>query len=295
MNARTTLSFLPAACVLIVAGGGWWHLRNRGNDARKELAAMTIQHEEVKISALSSEAMEDMESLQKKLDALEADILEKETSITQTRAEIERVIARTPVAPDEMTSSFGKIGDMGRETGSLIRLLVASSDAASDGKKLHELTEEEAMEFQASFMKLLAWVPVIGEMESTPSEFAQFQAAAFREFYELDDATSAQLESVVSDHFRKIAADGWSVLDRPTEEGEGADAWKAGRSAALAALMVDLRPLLPEREPIIERGIFPSLLNVGAGLETQTYKTPDGKSATSMGLPDWPAPPWLVK
>ena len=41
--------------------------------------------------------------------------------------------------------------------------------------------------------------------------------------------------------------------------------------------------------------LIPFFLNVGAGLESKSYKTPDGQSATSMGLPSWPVPPWLEK
>jgi hypothetical protein len=207
---------------------------------------------------------------------------ESETKVAEkSLAEIQQKIPA--IGEGETVVSLGRITDMGKEAAQAIRGV----------SKLFERTGESAVDkeqVQASFMKLVAWMPEIAGFEERPTEMACFQAAVLRELFGLDEPRARQMEATIKTHFDAVQAAGLTAANSAQPN------WKERRTAQLTPLLWQLRPFMPQdfKSP----GIVTQIVNIGAGLETksQTHLSKEpGKSShsVSMSLPSWPPLPWL--
>ena len=300
MRSHPLTRFIPAGIVIALAGLGWWKLHSNqvaaerlADEMRQRSLAPDPERKPV-LSAISA-AQEDsdrtiasVEELQEELDSITGSIVQQTASLEATRTQVKEWQSKIPIASDEITSSLGRIHDMGREIGQMVAAWARVLDPESAEVK----AETVANDLSSGMLRLVGWSSQIGEMESIPADIAQFQAAALSSFYNLDEDTADKLEPIITACYAEMAADGLTVPDRP--EKEEYEDWKNRRGAALAGLMSDLHPMLPEREPKLVRVALPFMLNLGLGMETVGTPSPDGEGqATNLSFPSWPTPPWL--
>ena len=306
MRPRQLLPFAPGLIMLALAGAGWWHLRSARAVAESRLAQLHAEPAHpggTNLTALSRStddlAAAGTATLQAELTRLDSKIAAAKQAVELAHTETERWLAKNPVAEDELTSSFGKISDMGRSTAIALR---AATAYMTPGKPPSDEQLEDIEAGQVEFMKLVTLSPQLGDMESVADHIARFQSAALAEFYGLDEETAGSARAIIAASFAALAEKGLTVPDRPPvlstgeeppAERDPREDWRARRSAELEALMVRLRPLLPAGDPKVNRAVLPMVLNIGVGMQTTILPTQDGGQTASMGLPTWPTPPWL--
>ena len=302
MSVRALLPFVPSAIIFALACAGWFKLRAETSHARQRLVELHESDEQQSslrsLSAVATpESAEEIDldtappaALRRELRSLEQQLAVATTSIEKIRSEADHLEGQIPIGDDELTSSYGRVEDMGREAGLAIRLLGETMSPRPSGAAA-EPSEELQEQLHSGFFKLVAWATQVGSMESDPAEIATFQSAALREFYGLDEATADQIEAIIATHFTQLAADGLSVPDRPDDD--GFRDWKRRRGVALQELMSELHPMFPERDPGFVRQFLPAIFNLGAGMESGVHQTVDGRRSANIGFPSWPTPPWL--
>ena len=188
-----------------------------------------------------------------------------------------------PIAEGETIVSLGRIADMGKEAALAIRGVSELFGPPYESKIDRE-------QVQASFMKMVTWMPEIAGFEERPTEMARFQAAVLRELFDLDESRARQMEGIIKTHFDAVHAAGLTAASSSQPN------WQERRSAMLTPLIWQLRPFI--LQDFKSPGIIPQIVNVGAGFETKSEthlsKEP-GKSShsVSMSLPSWPRLPWL--
>jgi hypothetical protein len=275
---------------LVMAAAAFWF-----SQQAKEAASLRDE-----LQSLRTANAQELENLPAAMDqsAPSEEAIQLEGEITDTRAALAREVAAVkttekalaeirekvpPVYDGETVVSFGRIADMGAETAHAIRGI---TDLV--GQREGTLAEKERI--QASFMKLVAWMPEIAGFEQQPEEIASFQTAIFRDLFDLDDTRSRQRESIIKQHFTAIQAAGLHAANSAQPN------WKERRAAALTPLLWQLGPFIPPdfKSP----GILPQIVNIGAGMETKTethLSNEPGKSShtVSMTLASWPRLPWL--
>lgn len=279
---------LPA--LLIIAAAALWFSRqaNEAASLRNELQSLrtanALKLENSRAATEQPNSSEEAIQLQREIAETREALAREATAVKATEKAIAEIREKVPPVDDgETVVSFGRIADMGAETAQAIRG-ITDLVAQRDGT----LAEKERI--QASFMKLVAWMPEIAGFEQQPEEIASFQAAVFRDLFDLDETRSRQMEAIIKQHFTALHAAGLHAANSAQPN------WKERRTAALNPLLWQLRPFIPPdfKSP----GLVPQIANIGAGMETKSkthLSNEPGKSShtVSMSLPSWPALPWL--
>lgn len=202
-------------------------------------------------------------------------------AVEKSLAEIQQKIP--PVAEGETIVSLGRITDMGKEAALAIRGVSTLFERKGE-------FEGDKEQVQASFMKLVTWMPEIAGFEERPAEIACFQAAILRDVFGLDDSRARQVEGIIKTHFDAVNAAGLTPANSAQPN------WKERRSAILTPLLWQLRPYIPQdfKSP----SVVSQIVNVGAGFETKSEthlsnETGKSRHSVSMLLPSWPRLPWL--
>jgi hypothetical protein len=285
---KPTHFFLPT--LLIVAVAALWFSRQASEAAslRKELESLREANARPAAEAgnanLPTGSADDGARLGQQIAELREALAREESetrAAEKSLAEIQRKIP--PVGEGEMVVSLGRITDMGKEAAQAIRGVSTLFERTGE-------SETDKEQVQASFMKLVAWMPEIAGFEERPAEMACFQAAVFRELFKLDEPRARQLEATIETHFDAVQAAGLTAASSAQPN------WRERRTAMLTPLLWQLRPFMPQdfKSP----GIVTQIVNIGAGLETKTethLSDEPGKSrhSVSMSLPSWPRLPWL--
>ena len=275
--------------LIIVVGAAAWFSRQAAEAAslRSELNSLRMakaQRSAVESADPQRESTEEASLLSHQIADLREALAREESETKAAEKSLAEIRQKLPsIGEGETVVSLGRISDMGREAAQAIHgissLFARPNEAGDDKEKV-----------QASFMRLVAWMPEIAGFEERPAEMACFQASLFQELFDLDQPRARQMESIIKSHFDAVQAAHLTAANsaQPT--------WKERRSAALTSLLWQLRPFIPQDFKSPE--ILGQIVNVGAGLEskseTRLSKEP-GKSShsVSMSLPSWPRVPWL--
>ena len=281
---------LIAIAIVILAASGLWYARQAGEATvmRAELdslkAASAARDSMIGRPDTEPEAPGDPGHRARQVAELRAVLAQEEKGLKaaeKSLAEVRRKVP--PIDEGEMVVSFGRITDMGAEAAQAVR-------GISLFLQQREETDAPKEQVQASFMKLVAWMPEIAGFEEQPAEMARFQAAVFRDLFSLDETRSAEMERIIASHFTALKA------SRLTAADSAQAAWRERRTAALTPLLWQLRPYMPQNFNSPE--VLTQIVNVGAGLETktETQLSPEPGKPThivSISLPQWPRLPWL--
>jgi hypothetical protein len=283
---RTPL-IVPTA--LLVVGGAFWFARqaSEASALRAELDSLRatggLRSATTDRQNTPSDFPDDPSQLAAQIAELRSELARRETEATSAEKALSDVRKQIPpLAAGETVVSFGRISDMGLEAAQAIRGVLSAFDVKQGG-----LMKEDV---QASFMKLMAWMPEISGFEERPAEIACFQAAVLRDLFDLDAARSRQLESIIERHFSALQA------QRLTAASSAEPQWRERRATALTPLLWQLRPFVPANFPSPE--VLAKVVNLGAGFETRSethFSSEPGKSThyVSAALPSWPRLPWL--
>jgi hypothetical protein len=279
--------YLPAGILALAACLWFSHQASQAASLRGELESLraTASQRMGNGSRLATQPQgsDESDALARQIASLREELKHEAATVEATEKALAGVRAKLPpIAADETVVSFGRIADMGEEAGQAIRGISELFTGGNQGRSREEV--------QASFMKLIAWMPEIAGFEEQPAEIACFQAAVFRQVFELDETRTRQVEAILKTHFAALKAGGLTAAK------SAEPAWRERRSAVLTPLLWQLRPFIPPdfKSP----GIVSQIVNAGAGMETktETHLSPEpGKSSTSvmMSLPSWPRLPWL--
>lgn len=280
------LTWAPALLLLGLSAWHWHQLRGERavlvaaaraaslNPAAKEGPSSTVEGT-AKTRASNPPSAE--------LSALLREIHEEETALAQMTRHADDLAARLPAADDdELIASFGRIEDMGRDTGAalqgLIRMLAGENASG---------TEDEA-----NFMRLMrvkGRLPEIRNFEDNPDEIARFQSSTLRQALGLSEAAESAMRPLIRDAFTEMAAQNLTATQMPPMPDEAKE-WINRRSQALQHLMRQLRPHLPDSEAAATRAALMFALNVGAGLDQRQSLAP-GPATLTIGV-TWPKVPW---
>ncbi|MEZ5387933.1 MAG: hypothetical protein R3F13_20695 [Prosthecobacter sp.] len=207
---------------------------------------------------------------------------EKETAALELRL--------PPSLEEEIIKSYGPITEMGAEFGQFLRLTSADIDETQKELKRRGLADDELGHvLSQTFSKLASWTPEISAFEDVPAEIASLQSSALRETFGLNDSQTRRAEALITSHFATMKTTGLTYASHDDPD------WRERRSAALTQLLWQLRPLIPVNSSQIPT--LPKIVNIGAGIETQTIVPADGTTLPQLrlGFPDWPPVPWLPK
>jgi hypothetical protein len=278
---------LPALLIIAIATL-WFSLQAKeAASLRNELQTLRAAHPQKLIPSTATEqpvSSEETVQLEREVAETRLALAREEAAVKMTEKTFAEIREKLPPVDDgETVVSFGRIADMGAETAQAIRGI---TDLV--GQRDGTLAEKERI--QASFMKLVAWMPEIAGFEEQPEEIASFQTAVFRDLFDLDETRSRQMESIIKQHFATLHAAGLHAANSAQPN------WKERRAAALLPLLWQLRPFIPTdfKSP----GVITQIVNIGAGMETKTQthlSNEPGKSShsVSMSLASWPRVPWL--
>ena len=283
-------SILIATSSLVVAFSIWfWTARSVADALQTELGSLRAVGAGSVRSAdaeARSKAAEDAAQLDRQIAEMREAVTREEAALRAVKKSVEETRAKIPpIEEGEVVVSFGRIADMGKEAGQAVRGIAALMEGKGMGDGTTSLEQT-----QASFMKLVAWMPEIAGFEQQPEEMAEFQTSVFRELFALDEARTKQVKRVFAMHFAALRSSGLTAADSSQPN------WKERRSAALVPLLWQLRPYLPEADK--SSALVANVVNIGAGLETKTethFSPIPGKSShtVSMTLASWPRLPWL--
>jgi hypothetical protein len=281
---KTLRSFLPA--VVVIAAGGIWYLQASHTGKRLQLELQSRRAPDARksseSSASSNGADDERSSLTRELAQVGAELQREAEAAATAEKHAAELRGKIPAAkPDEAIVSYGRIADMGAETGQAMRQVIGTH-------KKQKLDGEAGEALGNAFMKIMAWMPEIAGLEESPAEIASFQAAMLRQVFEFDEAKTRQAEETFRRHFAAMKANGLTAAHASAPQ------WRERRSEALTQLLWQLRPLLP---PDFQENSLAQLVNIGAGFETNgktevSPKTGQGTSSITMTLPAWPRLPW---
>jgi hypothetical protein len=278
MKARLTLTLFLAAAVLSVVL--WRNLRH-------ETAALTARRAELMSRSPSVHAGPANGSTHDpvppdRLTTLLRQIQEEQAALDATRRRADDLAARLPGAADgEVIVSLGKIEDMGRDAGRALQsMLRATSLGADNPAKIQEAFLQ--------WMEVIGGLPEIREFETKPEEISRFQSRALAEALSLPPAAEAAIQPLIRDAFAGMAARGLTANQRPAT---GSEAWIEERSHALQDLMLRLRPHVPDSGSSSARQALTFVLNLGAGMETETQMQTATQANLTFGV-NWPKVPW---
>ena len=241
--------------------------------ARQEIERQSDALRSARISQAGIE--EDVHALRSELDALA-----KANAAIQK--EIDRLQAEIPVVQDEVTHSFGKVRDLGRELSGQISVLIElveprqSPELAADTP---QLTPEQ----QRSVMKMMQTLSQLRELEDDPKEAAAFQAGVLGRFYQMPAGSVRRMETVLEREFTTLITQKLQASQKPADNPEE---WITRRDAAIASMAQAVRPLLPAQSAQgSSNDYLPSLLNLCEGFRTRVEMREDGHGSMQLYLP----------
>ncbi|HYF34059.1 MAG TPA: hypothetical protein VD994_02125 [Prosthecobacter sp.] len=285
------LTWAPAVAMLVLAFWWWKGLWQEGALlAEKRTALGRVAPQPAATVGPTGKIAAKAPDLPDLLTTTLREIKTEGAALAELKREAEDLAARMPsAAGDEIIVSFGKVEDMGSETGVAVRGLLKQFTGQEDPDEL----ENSALEW----MRVQGRVPEIQSFEETPAEIARFQSRALQEALGLPAATEAAMQPLIQEAFAEMAAQGLTARHKPSTEPE---AWIKKRSRALRQLMLKLRPYVPESEGPAARQALTTVLNLGAGFETkyETYPRTDSSdtsphlSGVVMTGVHWPKVPW---
>lgn len=273
---RPLLRSIPLAVVVAAAILAWVHLRREHEVLSAAHAGLQQRAAGSPTGRASIRPPVDRPSAEaRQLAATLREIEAEESALAQVKKETEDLAARMPpAAEDELITSFGKVEDMGRETGAVIRsLLLGLSDTG----------EVDIMKF----LQVKGRLPEIRRFEDDPDEIARFQSSALRQALALSETAEAAMRPLIREAFAGMARQNLTANHGPAENPE---AWMEQRSQALQQLMLGLRPHLPDSQSNATRQALTFILNLGAGFDQQ-YHQGDDLATMTLGV-TWPHPPW---
>lgn len=242
-----------------------------------------------RIGAGSPPTASPLQADQARLAVLQNDIASVRQQLAGLKREADAVAARLPATQaDEIITSLGKIDDMGREAGGVLKELVAFVAHLKPGESVD--AEDESIPLR--LMQLQGELPEIRSFESHPDEIATFQSNALRQALDLSPEATAKTQDLISAAFSNLATQHLTANDRPAEDDAS---WKQQRTSALQSLMSQLRPLLPVNGTTNrEKLSLMFVLNLGAGFDQDVGSQP-GKEKPVVRMAwgmNWPVVPW---
>ncbi|MDZ4286409.1 MAG: hypothetical protein U0984_00530 [Prosthecobacter sp.] len=276
---KTLLSIgTPALVMVALSFWLWGTLRQEHEVLLTRRADVAVAaHEANPLAAVPSSTTSD------RMTAILAEIQVEEAALAGLQRQTNDLAARMPsTGEDEVIVSFGRIEDMGRETGAALHGLLRQNQQGQQDDP------EQMQNAILQWMRMKGRVPEIRDFEKNPAEIARFQSRALQEALGLPAATEAAVQPVIRDTFAKMAAQGLTAGQKPETETEG---WTEQRSQALQQLMLKLRPHVPDSDSPAAPQALTIVLNLGAGLETTQHIHGPQQATLTIGV-KWPKVPW---
>lgn len=224
--------------------------------------------------------------LQQRVDGLARLVEEEREALQKARESVKGLEERLPDNPEEITASYGRVQDLGRNFGDAVRVLVAISPEMQ--KEWPDIVPQSEV---AAAINLVSWIPRVHLLESRPDEIATFHSEALRKVFELEPEVVEDVRTHIERQFSQMRdAELLAENQPPPDDGapdEGRVQWERRRAEALTELMNALRPLLPDDKPNTLQFALPGLLNLGLGMNPISSQ-PD---AQILSLPSWPTVP----